>query len=79
VVTGAVAARVFEKPGNYFVAVNATYLTNTVINGIVPNTVNTTKSSIQVAVQDPNVVSAGTNTVCIGSRTVTGGLKVRAP
>lgn len=51
---GPVAAHVFETPGTYTVNLSVTDGTNTVSNGCV-----------QIAVQDPGLVYAGTNTVCV--------------
>ncbi len=54
--TGAVAAHVYETPGTYTVALNVTDGTNTVSN-----------SCTQILVQDPNVIFALTNTICVGA------------
>lgn len=51
--TGPIAAHVFETPGTYTVTLTVTDGTNTVSN-----------SCMQIAVQDPNVVYAGTATRC---------------
>ncbi|MFZ2303742.1 MAG: peptidoglycan-binding protein, partial [Minisyncoccia bacterium] len=55
--TGPVAAHVFETPGTYTVTMQAFDGTNT----------NTTTTTITVT--DPNVVFAGTNTICLSSNT----------
>lgn len=54
--TGPVAAHVYTTPGTYTVTLVVTDGSNTVTN-----------SCIQVAVQDPDVVFAGTNTICVGA------------
>lgn len=54
--TGPVAAHVFERPGTYTVALSATDGTNTVSN-----------ICAQIVVQDPDLVFAGTNTICVGA------------
>ena len=56
VATGAVSAHVYERPGVYTVALTATDGTNTVSN-----------SCAQIVVQDPDVVFAGTKTICVGA------------
>ncbi|MEK7706277.1 MAG: hypothetical protein AAB426_15055, partial [Myxococcota bacterium] len=55
--TGAVAAHVFERPGTYTVALSVFDGTNT-------DTAETT-----ITVDDPDVVFAGTNTVCVAAST----------
>lgn len=60
--TGPVAAHVFETPGTYIVNLSVVDGKNTVSN-----------SCVQIAVQNPNVVFAGTNTICFStSGTFTG-------
>jgi hypothetical protein len=54
--TGPVAAHVFETPGAYTIALTVTDGTNTVSN-----------SCVQIAVQDPNTVFSGTNTICFST------------
>jgi len=54
--TGPVAAHVFERPGTYIVKLAVVDGTNTVSN-----------SCVQIAVQDPDVVFAGTNTICFST------------
>jgi len=69
-----VAAHVFERPGTYNVSVTASYLTYTTTNGTVQTSVNTaTVQNIQVTVDDPDVVFAGTKTVCIANNTAAAG------
>ena len=51
--TGAVAAHIYETPGPYTITVTA-------FDGV-----NTAMCTVAVTVQDPNVVFAGMNTVCI--------------
>jgi chitodextrinase len=53
--TGPVAAHVFETPGNYTVVLN-------VFDGT-----NAASTSVNITVQDPNVVYAGTNTICFST------------
>ncbi len=55
--TGPVAAHVFQTPGTYTVAVSVTDGTNTM------------KDTTQITVTDPNVVFAGTNTICVAAST----------
>lgn len=59
--TGAVAAHVFETAGPYTITVTA-------FDGV-----NTAMCTVAVTVQDPNVVFAGANTVCIGNAMATAG------
>jgi hypothetical protein len=54
--TGPVAAHVYMTPGTYTVTLVVTDGSNTVTN-----------SCIQIAVQDPDVVFAGANTICVGA------------
>lgn len=54
--TGPVAAHVFETPGTYVVNLTVLDGTNTVSN-----------SCVQIAVQDPDVVFAGANTICFST------------
>jgi hypothetical protein len=54
--TGPVAAHVFETPGTYTVAITITDGTSTVVN-----------NCVQIAVLDPDVVFAGTKTICLSS------------
>ena len=61
--TGPVAAHVYETPGTYTVALVATDGTNTV-----------TENCVQITVQDPDVVFAGANTVCIANGGATAGM-----
>jgi hypothetical protein len=56
--TGPVAAHVFERPGTYIVNLKINDGTNTISN-----------SCTQIAVQDPDIVFASTNTICIGATT----------
>ncbi|HQR03440.1 MAG TPA: PKD domain-containing protein [Rhodocyclaceae bacterium] len=59
--TGPIAAHLFETPGAYTISLTVKNSTNTVSN-----------SCVQIAVQDPNVVFSGTNTICFsGSGTFT--------
>jgi hypothetical protein len=55
---GPEAAHVFETPGVYVVTLSATDGTNTVSN-----------SCAQIVVQDPDLVFAGTNTICFSTGT----------
>ncbi len=55
--TGPVSAHVFETPGTYTVTLTA-------FDGVNTNTTNTT-----ITVDDPDVVFAGTNTICVSSNT----------
>lgn len=57
--TGPLAAHVFEVPGVYTVALSATDGTSTVSN-----------SCAQIVVQDPDLVFAGANTICVGATSV---------
>lgn len=52
---GPVTGHVFETPGTY------------VVNLIVMDGVNTATKSVSITVQDPNIVYAGTNTICLSS------------
>ena len=52
---GPVAAHVFQAPGTYTVAL-------TVLNGT-----SSAAQSVQITVQDPNLVFSGTNTLCVGN------------
>ncbi|MEK7705432.1 MAG: hypothetical protein AAB426_10770, partial [Myxococcota bacterium] len=54
--TGAVAAHVYETAGTYFVSLTITDGTSTASN-----------SCTQIVVQDPDVVFAGTNTICVAA------------
>ena len=54
--SGPEAAHVFETPGVYSVTLSATDGTNTVTN-----------SCAQIVVQNPDVVFAGTNTICVAA------------
>jgi len=56
--TGPVAAHVFETPGTYTISLTA-------FDGTNPATTNTT-----ITVQDPNIVFAGTNTVCVSANSL---------
>jgi hypothetical protein len=55
---GPVAAHVFETPGTYNVALTVTDGTSTATGCVIP-----------ITVQDPDVVFAGANTICIGAVT----------
>ncbi|MEK7705675.1 MAG: PKD domain-containing protein, partial [Myxococcota bacterium] len=57
--TGPVTAHVYETPGTYYVSVTVTDETNTAAN-----------SCTQIVVEDPDVVFAGTSTICIGATTL---------
>lgn len=59
IATGPVTSHVFEKPGTYTVALSVNDGTNKVSN-----------SSIKVIVQDPDLVFADTNTICVGATSV---------
>lgn len=59
VALGPVAAHVFETPGTYIVSITASDGSNSASN-----------ACAQIVVQDPNVVFAGTNTVCVGSNSL---------
>jgi hypothetical protein len=60
--TGPVAAHVYETAGTYIVKLTVVDGTNAVSN-----------SCVQIAVQNPDVVFAGANTVCIANSTATAG------
>ena len=54
--TGPVSAHVYERPGTYYVTLEATDGTNTVSN-----------SCAKIVVQDPDVVFSGANTICVSA------------
>jgi len=54
--SGPVTVHVYETPGMYFVSLSVTDGTNTASN-----------SCTQIVVQDPDVVFASTNTICVGA------------
>ena len=56
--TGPVSAHVYETPGTYYVTLGITDGSNTALN-----------SCTQIIVQDPDVVFAGTNTICVAATT----------
>jgi len=62
VARGPVAAHVYETPGTYVLNLTVTDGTNTISN-----------SCVQIAVQDPNLVYANANTVCISSTGIPSG------
>lgn len=53
---GPVAAHVFKTPGSYTISLSVSDGVNTVSN-----------SCVQIAVQSPDVIFAGTNTICFGN------------